>query len=70
MYKFLHSGYQKYFVPFLKPRQSADNTHERQADGVFLEMPYFAASVYKSTKHFSLSFAYDALKIWDDLPDV
>ena len=40
-----------------------------QADGVFLEVPHFALSVYKSSKHFGLSFAYDALKIWNDLPD-
>ena len=31
-----------------------------QADGVFLDVPHFATSVYKYTKHFGLSFAYDA----------
>ena len=36
---------------------------------MFLEVPRFAPSVYKSTKHFGLSFAYDAPKIWNDLPD-
>ena len=34
-----------------------------------LKVPYFASSVHKSTKHFGLSFAYDAPKIWNDLPD-
>ena len=29
----------------------------------------FAISVYNSTKHFGLSFAYDAPMIWNDLPD-
>ena len=69
VYKFLHSGYPKYFSPFLKSRPSVCNTHKSQTDGVFLEVPYFATSIYKSSKHFGLSFAYDALKIWNDLPD-
>ena len=67
--KFLHRAYPKYFAPFLKPRHSIYNTHKSQADGVFLEVPDFDPSVYKSSKHFGLSFAYDAPKIWNDLPD-
>ena len=63
VYKFLHSGYPKYFVPFLKPRHSVYNTRKSQADGVFLGVPHFAPSVYKSSKHFGLSFAYDVPKI-------
>ena len=31
--------------------------------------PRIATLVYKSTKHFGLSFAYDAPMIWNDLPD-
>ena len=57
VYKFLHSDYPKYFVPFLKPRHSRS-----QANGVVLEVPHFASSVYESTKHFSLSLAYDTQK--------
>ena len=64
----LRSGYPKYFVPFLKPRHSVYKTGKSQADGVFLEVPHFAISVYKSAKHFGLSFAYDAPKIWNDMP--
>ena len=45
------------------------NTCKSQADGVFLEVLHFATSVYKSTTHFGLSFAYDAPKIWNDLPE-
>ena len=44
-------------------------TCKSQADGVFLEVPHFATSVYKSFKHFGLSSAYDAPRIWNDLPD-
>ena len=67
VYKFLHCGYPKYFAPFLKPRQSVYNTRKNQADGVFLEVSLFATSIYKSSKHFGLSFAYDTPRIWNDL---
>ena len=50
------------------PRHSAYNTRRSQSDGMFLEVPHFA-SVFKSRKHFGLSFAYDAPMIWNDLPD-
>ena len=69
MYKFLNCGQPRYFAPFLKPKQSVYNTRKSQADGVFLEIPHFATSLCKSSKHFGLSFAYDAPKIWNDLPD-
>ena len=68
VYKFPHSGNPKYFEPFLIPRHSAYNTRRSQSDGIFLEVPHFA-SVFKSQKHFGLSFAYDAPMIWNDLPD-
>ena len=68
VYKFLHSGIPKYFEPFLIPRHSAYNTRHSQSDGMFLEVPHFA-SVFKSRKHFGLSFAYDIPMIWNDLPD-
>ena len=35
--------------------------------GLFLQVPHFATSGYKSTEHFGLGFAYDAPKIWNDL---
>ena len=44
-------------------------TGKGQADGVLLEVPHFTTSVCKSTKHFGLSFGYDAPRIWNDLPD-
>ena len=68
VYKFLHSGIPKYFEPFLIPRHSTYNTRHSQSDGMFLEVPHFA-SVFKSRKHFGLSFTYDAPMIWNDLPD-
>ena len=44
-------------------------TRHSHADGVLLKVPHSALSVYKLTKHLGLSFAYDAAKIWNDLPD-
>ena len=34
-----------------------------------LHVPQYQPSIYKSTKQFGLSFAYDAPKIWNELPD-
>ena len=48
VYKFLHSVYPKYFVPFLKCIHVVYNTHKSQADVVFLEVPHSATSVCKS----------------------
>ena len=40
-------------------------TRTSQSNGLLLEVPHFA-SIYKSKKHFGLSFAYDAPMIWND----
>ena len=61
VYKFFHRGNPKYFEPFLISRHSAYSTRLSQSDGVFLEVPHFA-SVFKSRKHFGLSFVYDDLE--------
>ena len=53
-------------TPFLKHTHSVYNACKSQTDCVFLRVPHFATSVYKS-KHFSLSLAYDAPKTWNDL---
>ena len=63
-------SYSLHFAPFLKPRHGVYNARKSPADGVFLEVPHFATSVFMSTKHFDLSFAYDTPKIWNGLPDV
>ena len=68
VYKLVYSGIPKYFEHFLIHRDSAYNTLQSQSDGMFLDFPHFA-SVFKSQKHFGLSFMYDAPMIWNDLPD-
>ena len=49
--------------------QCAYNTRLSQSDGIILHVPQYQPSIYKSTKQFGLSFAYDAPKIWNELPD-
>ena len=59
VFKFLHCGDPKYYKPFLVPRHSLYRIRRSQSDGMLLEVPHFA-SIYKSEKHFGLSFAFDA----------
>ena len=68
VYKFLHSGHPTYFEPLLKPGHSVYRMSRSQSDSVLLEVQHFA-SIYKSKKYFGLSFAFDAPRIWNDLPD-
>ena len=70
VYKYLHTNCPKYFSPFLKVRQCAKNTRLSQSHGIILHVPQYQPSIYKSTKQFGLSFAYDAPKIWNELPDI
>ena len=64
--KFLHSGHPKYIEPFLKPIHSVYRTLRSYSHGMLLEIPH----QYISLKGiFGLRFAYDAPRIWNDLPD-
>ena len=63
VYKYLHTNCPKYFSPFLKVRQCAYNTRVSQSDGITVHVPQYQSYIYKSTKQFGLSFAYDAPKI-------
>ena len=63
-----------YQTPFCIPDgpaggHSVYRIRRSQPDGVLLEVPQFA-SIYEPKKHFGFSFAYDAQRIWNDLPDV
>ena len=69
VYKFLQTGYPRYFGAFLNARKSVYNTRSSQREGEVLEVPQFIPSVHKSTRHFGFSFAYDAPKVWNELPD-
>ena len=68
VYKFLHSGSPSYFGPFLSPSSCPYSTRRSHPDHQYLTVPPFHSSVFKSTKHFGLSFAFDAPKTWNELP--
>ena len=69
VYKFLHSGFPSYFESFLSLRNCSDSTRHSNPDRQYLTDPQFHSSVFKSVKHFGPSFAFDAPKIWNELPN-
>ena len=68
VYKFLHSGSPSYFEPFLSFNSCPYSTRHSHPDRQYLTVPPFHSSVFKSGKHFGHTFAFDAPKIWNDLP--
>ena len=68
VYKFLHSGSPSYFQPFLSLSSCSYSTRHSHPDCQYLTVPPFRSSVFKSVKHFDHSFAFDAPKIWNELP--
>ena len=68
VYKFLHSGSPSYFESFLSFSSCPYSTRHSHPDRQYLTVPPFHSSVFKSAKHFGHSFAFDAPKIWNDLP--
>ena len=68
VYKFLHSGSPSYFQPFLSLSSCSYSTRRSHPELQYLTVPLFRSSVFKSVKHFDHSFAFDAPKIWNELP--
>ena len=68
VYKCLHSGSPSYFQPFLSLSSCSYSTRCSHPDHQYLTVPPFRSSVFKSVKHFDHSFAFDAPKIWNELP--
>ena len=68
VYKFLHSGSPSYFQPFLSLSSCSYSTRRSHPDHQYLTVPPFCSSVFKSVKHFDHSFAFDAPKLWNELP--
>ena len=69
VYKFLHTGFPKYFAPYLSSYNSSYSTRLSQSGGNFLVIPKFYPSVHKPVKQFGNSFAFDAPTVWNVLPD-
>ena len=69
VYKFLHTGFPKYFIPYLSSYSSSYSTRHSQSGGNFLVIPKFFSSSHKSHKQFCDSFAFDAFTVWNGLSD-
>ena len=64
-----HTGFPRYFAPYLSSYSSSYSTRRSQSSGNFLVILKFYPSVYKSVKQFGNSFAFDAPTVWNALPD-
>ena len=69
VYKFLPSGFPKYFAPYIFSYSSSYSTRRSQSGGNFLVIPKFQPSVHKSVKQFGYSFAFNAPTVWNALPE-
>ena len=69
VYKYLHTGFPRYFAPYLSSYTSSYSTRRSQSGSNFLVIPKFCPSVHKSFKQFGNSFAFDAPTVWNALPD-
>ena len=69
VYKFIHTGFPKYFSPHLSMYCTTYNTRRSQSVANFLNVPKFQPTIHKSTRQFGFSFAFDALTVWNSLPE-
>ena len=69
MYKFIHTGFPKYFTPYLSSYHTAYNTRHSQSVANFFNVPKFQPAIHKSTKQFGFSFAFDVPTVWNSLPE-
>ena len=69
VYKYLHTGFPRYFAPYLSSYSSSYSTRCSQSGGNFLVIPKFCPSVHKSVKQFGNSLAFDAPMVWNALLD-
>ena len=69
VYKFIHTGFPKYFAPYLSSYRTTYNTRHSQSVANFLSVPKFQPTIHKSTKQFGFSFAFDAPTVWNSLPE-
>ena len=70
VYKFLYTGFSRYFSSsYLSSYSSSYSIRRSQSGGNFLVIPKFYPSVLKSVKQFGNSFALDPPTVWNALPD-
>ena len=68
MYKFIHSGFPKYFAPHLSTYHTTDILDVVSVVN-FLNVPKCQPTIHKSTKQSGFSFAFDATTVWNSLPE-
>ena len=69
VYKFIHTGFPKYFVLHLSTYHTTYNTRCSQSVANFLNVPKFQPTIHKFTKQFGFRFAFDAPTVWNSLPE-
>ena len=69
VYKFIHTGFPKYFASHLSTYCTTYNTRHSQSVANCLNVPKFQPTIHKSTKNFGFSFAFDAPTVWNSLPE-
>ena len=69
VYKFIHTGFPKYFAPHLSTYRTTCNTRRSQSVANFLNVRKFQPTIRKSTKQLGFSFAFDAPTVWNSLPE-
>ena len=69
VYKFIHTGFPKYFAPHLSTYCTTYNIRCSQSVANFLNVPKFEPTIHKSTKQFGFSFAFDAPTVWNSLTE-
>ena len=55
VYKFIHTGFPKYFAPYLSTHHNTYKTRHSQRVANFLNVPKFQPTIHKSTKQFGFS---------------
>ena len=68
IYKFLHTGLPAYFSPHLTRYTCAANTRRASPDNLYLYVPLYKSSIFKSKVHFRNGLAYDGPSMWNALP--
>ena len=69
VFKFIHTGFPKYFAPYLSTYHNTYNTRCSQSVANFLNVPKFQPKIHKSTKQFGFNFTLDAPTVWNSLPE-
>ena len=69
VYKFIHTGFPKYFAPYLSTYRTTYNTRRSHSVANFLNLQKFQPTIHKSTKQFGFGLAFDAPTVWNSLPE-